>query len=108
MDNDLERWVETFAAGAGTAYPWELTPRGWLRTRSEGLSRGWCPLLAQWYQGTDAMGADCNSWTAGEKQGLSNHACGEIFRAADRNPTGYNATLRARLLAICHVEESSP
>lgn len=106
MDIDLERWLNTFATGAAIVYPWQLTGRGWLRTSGFLPSRGWCPLLAQWIQGTGGVMAQCNSWEAGERQGLSAQACSAVFRAADHNPTGYDATLRTRLLAICHVEES--
>ena len=106
MDQEIERWVETFSAGAATAYPWALTPRGQLRTRYG--SQCWCPLLAQWMQRTGGRQAACNSWQAGEQQGLSAQAISALFRAADRNPTGYDATLRARLLVICHVEEFTP
>ena len=108
MHTDLERWLQTFAAGAATIYAWELTSRGWLRTRRTPV-HGCCPLLAQWAQVTGGvMESGDGVWEAGAQQGLSPSACGDIMRAADRNPTGYDATLRARLLAICHVEESTP
>ena len=108
MDHEIDMWLDMFAAGAATAYPWELTPRGWLRTRSIPAHGLVCPLLAQWRLDTGSgLALCCNSWAAGELQDLSAQACGAIFRAADRNPTGYDPILRARLLALCHVEESS-
>ncbi len=105
MDCDLEQWLTRFAAGAGVAYPWKLTGRGWLRTRGVPASNS-CPLLAQLGYETGAILGRHAVWEAGERQGLLPFAVSAILRAADRNPTGYDATLRAHLLAICHVEET--
>ena len=110
METDLDRWLDIFSSGAASLYQWELTGGGWLRTRTDSLSGCWCPLQAQWVQARPSTGGNlmqCNSWQAGEQQGLSVQGISELMRAADHNPTGYDATLRARLLHLCHVEESS-
>lgn len=106
MDHDLDIWLDTFAAGAGTAYQWQLTGRKWLRTRYDNLSCCWCPLVAQWMRDTGGVLAQYNAWETGERQGLSAEVISELMRAADHNPNGYDPVLRARLLHICHVEES--
>ena len=102
MEQALEHWLTTFADGAGTSYEWEITARGWLRT----CTAGWCPLLAQWTHITGEIVPPQTVFGVGERQGLSQQVCSQLIRAEDRNPTGYDATLRARLLSICHVEES--